>query len=62
MVPAKKPELTQRHKDARLAFSRAHARWNNPQRRRIMFFRRVQVLSTKNGGQKTSLAAGQRTA
>ena len=25
MVPAKKPELTQRHKDVRLAFSRAHA-------------------------------------
>ena len=30
-VPAKKPELTQCHKDARLAFSRTHARWNNPQ-------------------------------
>ena len=37
MVPAKKPELTQRQKDARLAFSRAHARWNNPQWRRVMF-------------------------
>ena len=37
MLPAKKPELTQRHKDARLAFSRAHARWNNPQWRRVMF-------------------------
>ena len=37
MVPAKKPELTQRHKDARLAFSCAHARWNNPQWRRVMF-------------------------
>ena len=37
MMPAKKPELTQRHKDARIAFSRAHARWNNPQWRRVMF-------------------------
>ena len=37
VVHAKKPELTQRHKDARLAFSRAHARWNNPQWRRVMF-------------------------
>ena len=36
-VPAKKPKLTQRHKDARLAFSRAHAGWNNPQWRRVMF-------------------------
>ena len=36
-VPAKKPKLTQRHKDARLTFSRAHAGWNNPQWRRVMF-------------------------
>ena len=35
--PTKKPELTQRHKDARLTFNRAHARWNNPQWRRVMF-------------------------
>ena len=27
-VPAKKPELTQRHRDARLNFNRAHARRN----------------------------------
>ena len=32
MVPAKKPELTQRHKDARLAFSVANTQW-----RRVMF-------------------------
>ena len=37
VVPAKKPELTQHHKDARLPLSRAHARWNNPQWRRVMF-------------------------
>ena len=37
MVPAKKPELTQRHKDACLAFTHVHARWNNPQWRRVMF-------------------------
>ena len=38
MVSAKKPKLNQRHKDApRLAFSRAHAGWNNPQWRRVMF-------------------------
>ena len=37
VVPAKKPKLTKRHKDARLASSRAHARWNNPQWRRVMF-------------------------
>ena len=37
VVPAKMPELTQRHKDAHLAFSRAHARWNNSQWRRLMF-------------------------
>ena len=36
-VPAKKPKLTQRLKDARLTFSRAHAGWNNPQWRRVMF-------------------------
>ena len=37
MVPAKKPEPTQRHIDARIAFSCAHARWNNPHWRRVMF-------------------------
>ena len=31
------PELSQRHKNARMAFSRAHVGWNNPQWRRIMF-------------------------
>lgn len=36
-VPAKKPALSQRHKDARMAFSRAHAGWNNRQWRRVMF-------------------------
>ena len=37
MVPAKKPELTQRREYARLAFSHTHARWNKPQWRRITF-------------------------
>ena len=60
MVPSKKPELTQCHKDARIAFSRAHARWNIPQWRRVMFS--DQVSYTENGRQKTSLAAAQRTA
>ena len=36
-VPAKKPELSQRHKTTRMAFSRAHESWNNPQWRRVMF-------------------------
>ena len=36
-VPAKKPELSQRHKNARMAFSSAHVAWNNPQWRRVMF-------------------------
>ena len=37
-VPAKKPELSQRHKNARMAFSHAYVGWNNPQWRRVMFF------------------------
>ena len=57
MEPAKKPGFTQPHKDARLAFSRAYARWNSFQLRRLMFSKQVQVLSTENGRQKTSLAA-----
>ena len=36
-VPGEKPELTQRHGDAHLNFSRTNARWNNSQRRRVMF-------------------------
>ena len=40
-VPAKKKkkktELTQRHRDTRLRFSRAHVGWNNAERRRVMF-------------------------
>ena len=33
----KKTELTQRHKDTRLRFSRAHVEWNNAEWRRMMF-------------------------
>ena len=36
-VPAKKPELSQYLKNARMAFSRAHVGWNNPQWRRVLF-------------------------
>ena len=63
MVLVKKPELTQRNKDARIAFGRAHARWNNLQWRRvIMFSDESRFLSTESGRQKTSLAAAPRTA
>ena len=44
--------LTQRHKDARLAFSRAVARWNNPQWRRVMFSDDSRFYLRRVGGRK----------
>ena len=44
-VPAKKPELSQYSKNARMAFSQAHVGWNNPQWRRVLFDESRFILS-----------------
>ena len=49
-VPAKKPKLTQRHEDARLIFSRAHAGWNNPQWRRSQSFISIELTAGNGSG------------
>ena len=56
-MPAKKPELSQRQKNARMAFNRAHVGWNNPQWRRVMF---PDEVSEASGWQETSPETTQR--
>ena len=51
-VPAKKPELSQRHKNARIAFSRAHVGWNSPQWRRVMFSDELRFYLKRVDGRK----------
>ena len=58
-VPVKKPELSQYHKNGRIAFSHAHVGWNNPQWRRVMFSEES-VVSEASGWQEMSLETMQR--
>ena len=51
-VPAKKPELSQCHKNASMAFSRAHVGWNNSQWRRVMFFDESRFYLKRVDGRK----------
>ena len=51
-VPAKKTELTQRHRDARLRFSHAQVGWNNAEWRRVMFSDKSKFYLPRVDGRK----------